>query len=480
MQADAVVIGSGAGGAAAAAVLSESGRQVVVLEAGPRVETRELTGREAEMMALLFTTHAAEDSGMTLHAGACVGGSTLINDALCWRTPPEVLAAWREAHGLAGLRDDAFAPFVERAWQALHAVPTDRAHTNRNAWHLAAGARQLGWSGEAMARAVRGCANLGLCNFGCPSGAKQSTLVTFVPRAERAGARVLARTRAEVIAIEAGAVRAVEARGPAGERVRIQAPLVVCAGGVLGTPALLLRSGIAGSAGRGLQLHTSLYVTARFREPVHGYYGPTMGYGVTEFADVLGHGGPGFMLENTALHPIATAVALPGLGAEHARAMEALPFLARCVVLLRDRTRGSLSLDAAGRPRIRYAPIQGDLARLRQGVVAAARAYLAAGALEVFLPAHASRPVKSEGDLERELPAALDPSALANPYAVHLFGGAGMAGSPATGVCDERGAVFGVRGLHVCDASALPTNTGVNPQITIVANALRVAEGIAA
>jgi len=120
---------------------------------------------------------------------------------------------------------------------------------------------------------------------------------------------------------------------------KIEVVNLLAAAGVLDTPALLLRSGLATrGVGGGLALHSTLYVAARFAEPVHGYYGPTMAWGVTEFADVLGMRGPGFMLENTAVHPVATALALPGFGIEHERAIAALPHLARCVVLLRDRT----------------------------------------------------------------------------------------------------------------------------------------------
>jgi len=482
---DAVVVGSGAGGAPAAAALAEAGLEVLLLEAGPRWETRDFTGDEAQMLARLMKAATASDSGMELYAGACVGGSTVVNDALCWRPPPEVLARWRGEHGLTGLGEAVLAPHVERAWAEIGAAPTGRANLSRNARLLAAGAERLGWASEAMARNVRGCVNLGLCNLGCPSGAKQSALLTWVPRAERAGARVLALARVERVRIEAGRVRGVEGvrldptTGAPAAVLRVDAPLVVLAAGVLETPALLLRSGVA--AGEGLQFHSSVYVTARFAEPVFAFYGPTMAWAVTEFSDVHGRRGPGYMLESVTASAAVTANSLPGAGLDLERAMAALPHLARTVVVLRDDTRGRLALARDGAARIAYDPVASDLGRIADAIRRLAQLYLAAGAEEVWLPIEGSAPIRSEAELDAALAGrTLGPRELTLLYAVHLFGGACMGGDPATSVCDEAGTVRGVAGLYVSDASSLPSNTGANPQVTIMANALRIAAGAAA
>src|SRR5262249_4384667 len=157
------------------------------------------------------------------------------------------------------ITDDAFAPFVERAWTDLHAEATGPEHLNRNARLLARGAARLGWSASATPRSVRDCANLGLCNFGCPSNAKQSTLLTYVPRAERSGAWVVAETRVERVRAQAGVVRGVDATRADGTRVTIDAPLVCVGAGVLETPALLLRSDVGAHAGHDVQLHSSVH-----------------------------------------------------------------------------------------------------------------------------------------------------------------------------------------------------------------------------
>jgi choline dehydrogenase-like flavoprotein len=363
-------------------------------------------------------------------------------------------------------------PFVDRVWADIHAEPTGPDHTSRNAARLALGARLLGWAASPTPRNVKRCLNLGLCNFGCPSGAKQSTLVTYVPRAERAGARVLAGTRAERVRVAAGAVRGVEGVAT-GESVTIDAPIVCVAAGVLETPALLQRSDIPGVTGKGVAFHTSTHVIARCREPINGYYGPTMGFTVTEFSTLLGFPGPGVMIENTATHPLSTAAAIPGFGAEHAARMAQLPYLAKALVLIQDRTRGSIAADGS----IRYDHVADDFDRLRLGMHETARAYLAAGAEEVWLPLHDYPPVRKDSELAPLLHAPLDASAFTLLYAVHLFGGAAMGNR---GPCDESGHCRSVRGLYVSDAASLPSNTGVNPQVTIMANALRIGTAIAA
>jgi choline dehydrogenase-like flavoprotein len=201
-----------------------------------------------------------------------------------------------------------------------------------------------------------------------------------------------------------------------------------------------------------------------------------MAWAVDELSDVHGRRGPGVMIESVTVQPILAASALPGFGAAHGDVMTALPYLARALVVIHGRTRGTMAADGA----ITHALLPEDIERIRIGMLGAARCYLAAGATEVILPVHGSAPIRREADLAAIERMALRPSDFANLYAVHLFGGAAMGGSPATGVCDAHGAVFGVRGLHVVDASSLPSATAVNPQITIVANALRMADAIVA
>jgi choline dehydrogenase-like flavoprotein len=218
-----------------------------------------------------------------------------------------------------------------------------------------------------------------------------------------------------------------------------------------------------------------VHVTARFEDPVHGYYGPTMGFAVDELSDVNGRRGAGVMIESVTVQPIVAASALPGFGAEHERVMAALPNLARALVVIHDRTRGTMRADGT----VDYVLLPEDVERLRAGMIGAASCYLNAGAEEVILPIDGTAPIRRETELAAVMKMPLRARDLSILYAVHLFGGAGMGATPERGVCDESGAVFGVHGLYVVDAASLPSATGVNPQITIMANALRMATAIA-
>ena len=100
LRADAVVVGSGAGGAPVAALLAEAGLEVLLLEAGPHIRAGDFSDDESQTVARLGTMVSTRDGAMNFYAGSCVGGSTVVNDALCWRTPPEILASWRRDYGL--------------------------------------------------------------------------------------------------------------------------------------------------------------------------------------------------------------------------------------------------------------------------------------------------------------------------------------------------------------------------------------------
>ncbi len=226
VRVDACVIGTGAGGAPVAKELAEGGMRVVMLEEGERFTTDDFTARPREMTARLY-----RDAGqvattgnvpIVLPLGSGVGGTTLVNSGTCFRTPAPVLEMWRERFGLEELSTAELDPYFRRVERELNVVQVPPEIAGRNAEVVKRGADALGWSGDYVWRNVRGCVGSGVCNFGCPTSAKQHVGITYVPRAWDAGATTFTGTRARRIVMEGGRARGVEAATSGGGRVHVE------------------------------------------------------------------------------------------------------------------------------------------------------------------------------------------------------------------------------------------------------------------
>ena len=215
LDADVCVIGAGAGGAVAAAELAEGGARVVVLEQGSHHDPDDFTAQPMEMMARLY-----RDGGQTVTLGAPpiplllghgLGGTTLVNSGTCFRTPAHVLERWRCGCGLeldGGVLDSCF----ERVERALSVAEVPPELAGANAAVARRGAERLGWSHGYLRRNARGCVGSGVCAFGCPTSAKQHTGITYLPRAQTAGATILTGADVQRIVVEGGRARGVRAR----------------------------------------------------------------------------------------------------------------------------------------------------------------------------------------------------------------------------------------------------------------------------
>lgn len=466
IEADVCVIGAGAGGAVAAAELAEGGARVVVLEQGPRHDADRFNARPLEMMARLY-----RDGGqgttlgtppLLLPLGRGVGGTTLVNSGTCFRTPPAVLERWRREYGLEALTDDALDPCFARVEQALSISEVTPELAGRNAAVARRGAEALGWSHGFLRRNARGCVGSGICAFGCPTSAKQHVGITYIPRAEAAGAQLISGADVRHVLVERGGARGVEARLAGGGRLEVRAPEVVVATGTIHTPLLLARSGLgraSGQLGENLALHPATGAFALMDEVVDMAKGVPQSFYVDEFAS------EGIMFEGVAGPPSYVAMALPLTGRRHAEAMASYRQLAQFGLMVSDTTRGSVR-SLAGRPVVRYDLVEADVARFRAGLARMEELFRAAGAREVYLP----------------LPKGVAPGdARARDLKLMAFHPLGTARADARrdhGVVDGDLALHGVRGVHVADGSVVPTSLGVNPQLTIMALATRLAFGL--
>ena len=473
VRADACVIGTGAGGAPVAKELAEGGMSVAMLEEGERFTTDDFTARPREMTSVLYRDAAqlatVGNVPVVLPLGRGVGGTSLVNSGTCFRTPTPVLELWAERFGLDALTEHELDPYFRRVERELNVVQVPAELAGRNALVVRRGAQKLGWSGDFVYRNVRGCVGSGVCNFGCPTSAKQHVGLTYVPRAWDAGAATYDGCRARRLIMRDGRARAVEASTAGGGRLRVECELVVVAAGAVHTPLFLARQGLAarsGELGRNLAIHPATAVRALFDEEVDMARGVPQSYYVDEFAD------EGIMLEGAAGPPDYLASSFPFSRQRHRDLMLRYRHVSQFGLLVSDLSRGEVR-RRAGRTQIRYDLNADDTATFKRGLELLAELYWAAGAKAVYLPIDGMEALR-DGDLRTLRGLDLRPEQI-TLMAFHPLGTARADARPDHGVVDAELKLHDAENVFVSDASVVPSSIGVNPQITIMALATRLA-----
>jgi choline dehydrogenase-like flavoprotein len=481
--ADYVIVGTGAGGATAARVLSEAGLSVIMLEEGPQLAPNQrrvgLLDAMTDAVRQMGTVSTAGSAPFPLLLGRCVGGSTAINSGIIWRMPDDVRRDWSERLGLSELVDaDAQRRIFEQLERELEIAEVDEAVRGGNAKLMQTASQALGLHGRTIQRNAKRCTGNARCLQGCPEGARQSMEVSYVPRALAHGARLYPQARATRIIVERGRAQGVEGdlldgtRRTRGRFRFVARRGVIVAAGAIYTPLLLRDSGIRRNVGDGFTAHPGAAVVGRFPEPVG------MGFGATQSYEVPLHA-HGFKLESLSLPPELLASRLPGVGQDWQRRLHQLEYFAQWAAVVRMRASGRVRRALLGGPRVRYEPLADDVAKVKQGVALIVRMMFAAGAVEVYpwvarLPDVLTRPEQAE--------LILDPRVERRDFhlmASHHFGTASAGRDPRHSVVDERLQSHDVARLFVMDASVFPTNLGVNPQHSIMAVVFRAAEWLA-
>jgi choline dehydrogenase-like flavoprotein len=407
--------------------------------------------------------------------GRCVGGSTVINGGMSWRTPEDVLTRWERELGLEGTGPKAMEPYFEQAERILHVEPNHEDTFGNNTLRFVEGAKKLGWPLARAPRNMRRCVGLNNCALGCPTGAKQGMHVTEIPRALAAGARLLTHARVDRVLLAGGraagvAGRLVDDMGKSLGRFTVRAPLVVLAAGARHTPAILRRSRVRGRMiGRGLHTHPNAKCVGLFAERLDPWIGTHQAFHVHHFR------GDGILIGYAAVPPGLLAGAIPGLGEEHAARMAEYNHMLTAATLVEDEGEGRIVMGPDRQPYMVQQLTAADIERLHRGVTLTAELMFAAGAKRVLLPFADLPELAGPDELHRihDRPRIADTIEL---MTVHIMGTARMSTDPERGATDASGAVHGVPGLVVADASALPTSIGVNPQESIIAMALRNAD----
>ncbi|TAK01760.1 MAG: FAD-binding protein [Chloroflexota bacterium] len=524
LEADVIVVGSGAGGGVVAAELAAAGRSVLVLEAGPFVDETTMPRTEMEAFSRLYLNHgvlSTWDASISLLAGSAVGGGTVVNWMTCIDIPAPIRREWAADHGLAGL--DGAEWDADRAAIELEIGVADCETAPPKDAAILRGAAALGWEAAPIRRNGAGCADCGSCPFGCTRGTKQSGIRAHLATASAAGARIVDRVRVTRLVLDQDRVVGVEGNllvtdpatglpvlaapgDPTAARVRrlvARAQQVVLAAGALRTPAIVQASGVAHpAAGRHLRLHPVPVVAARMAEPVDMWRGIMQAARSAEFM-APGGGRHGYVIESAPGHPGLLALALPWDGAaDHAELMTAGRFLAPIVAVTRDGGAGRTTLTRAGRVRIDYRLDATGVATLRHALGSMARLARAAGAVEILAAATpiirhdtgrtggargaggAGEAARFEAFLERLAAMDFGPNR-GTVFSAHQMGTLRMGASAADHAADPGGRVRGpggrvIPGLYVADSSTFPTGIGVNPMLAVMTMAKRVARMVRA
>ncbi|WP_205341844.1 GMC family oxidoreductase [Denitrificimonas caeni] len=487
LEFDVVIVGSGAGGATSAELLSTAGLRVLIVEEGPLRTSSDFKMQEPAAYAELYQEGMArmsKDGAITIMQGRAVGGTTLINWTSSFRTPPATLEHWAREHAVSGLSKEALQPWFEKMEQRLGVEPWQiAANANNEVIKRGCDALNLNWA--VIPRNVRGCMNLGYCGMGCPINAKQSMLVTCIPASLNNGGALLYLARAERLIIDKDRVQhlechALDARGVerTGRKITIRAKHYILAGGAINTPAILLRSNAPDPyqrCGKRTFLHTVNFSAAQFSEPVNPFYGAPQSIYSDHFQWRDGVDGPiGYKLEVPPLHPAFAATILGSYGEVSAQRMAQLPHTHMMIALMRDgfhpdSASGTVELRSDGSPVLDYQMTPYTWDGIRRAYHSMAEIQFAAGAKKVF-PVHADADYVADLNSVRTLINRLDLSLYRTRLgSAHVMGGCAMSDDTTLGVTNSSGGHHQLENLSIHDGSLFPTSIGANPQLSIYA-----------
>ena len=480
LECEVVVIGSGAGGAAMAYELARKGRAVLLLEEGDYHKRSSFTGRPSRTYKSLYRDGglmvALGNVGIPVWTGRAVGGTTVVNSGTCYRTPERTFAMWRERVGLGSeFSSDGLAPYYERVEQMLQVTPASPLHVGAIGPIIAKGADHLGLRHGVLPRNAPDCDGQGVCCFGCPTGAKRSTDVSYVPEALKRGAQLITAAKVESIDVVAGRARGVTAvlagpkKGGRKPRLTVTADAVVVAAGTLLTPGLLHGLVKSPMLGKNLSIHPASKVLAMFDDRVDQNIGIPQGYTIDHFAE------QGLMFEGGSLPFDVAALSLPWTGRRYTETMEQYAHMATFGFMIQDTSRGEVRRSPFGSPIVTYDMNEHDLARMQKGLEILSEVFLAAGSRRVLPLVVGQEEIASKADLDRLRSRKLRPGDF-EIAAFHPLGTCRIGTDPRTSCLGPDHEAHGVAGLYVTDGSAVPSSLGVNPQMTIMAMALRAAE----
>lgn len=480
---DIVIVGSGAGGGTVAKELSDlckHGFKIALLELGPRHDPAENNREELAMAQRYYFNGGGFQTttqDMTLAFAQGVGGSTNVYTGVTFKLPETAVKKWN----VPGINLADLDPRMDKYLKENGAHYEEDVKINRNNKLFKAGCEKLGWHVDQFAINTRNCAGLGTCNLGCPRSAKQGTAVVQIPVAERNGVQVIANCKVDSISNNdvLATIDGSSSEHPAG-RYRISAKKIILSAGAIHTPAILMRSfgkTFNPVIGRYLCCHPAMIIAAEHPVEVDGTRGPPKNYYSEQFVE-----SDRFLLESCMYFPFSFTRNLVGFGPDVDDFVSRYPYLQMILALVMDEAKldNRVSIDKHGNPQVHYTLDENIQHAFVKAIRASARLMFASGAKRLHAPA-AKKFFISQNEVDQLEHLITDKNFKLGQVSIataHLMGGCRMGASSENSVTNSWGKVHGFENLYVADGSLFPSCSEVNPYLTIMALADRVAEGV--
>jgi choline dehydrogenase-like flavoprotein len=467
-----LVIGTGAGGSVAGALLAEKGFDVILIEEGAYYPTSSFTNKVGDMTAKIYRNRGISPligkPLIALAEGRCVGGSTVINGEGLFRTPEKILEEWKKVHGLQGYSYSKLKKHFETIEKDLNVVVksiSKEKKTNLDSQKLIEGAKRLNWRTELVPRAVKDCKYTNSCSIGCPTGAKQSTLVTYLPRAIEAGAKIFSDCRVIKINHSKGVAYSVIAETSKDgkyKKIEIKFDYLVIAGGAIQTPHLIKKSKMSKTAGKDLQFHMNVKVIARFKDSVYAEQGTMFPVQIHEFEN------EDCYINTSTMKPSYLSMSLAIHGDKViTKAIKSYNEMVILNTTMRVESKAHIYSRIGKNPLVWYKFSPPDLLRIKTNIKRMCQVLFKAGAVEVYLPIKGASPHTSLESLDT-LMNKIKPNDI-DISTVHMMASCPMGTDLKKSVVDLNGNLRGMKNVLLADASILPSSIGQSPQETIMA-----------
>ena len=480
-----LIIGSGAGGGLAAEMLTEAGKDVVLLEKGQFLNETQFNEKEWDMITNLYDRGGAlatKDASVTIFAGSCLGGGTTVNWNGSFQTPEYILEEWSLKHNLRQVTTSEYQKSFDWVKERFNVNAENSTHNFQNQM-LWDGAEKLGLNPSVIARNVKGCKDSGLkkcgyCGFGCKAGCKQSTLKTTIRKAAENGAKVYCNAEAVKINFNGSKAKGadvIQLVDGVKRKYTVKANHVIVACGAIHTPSLLLRSGVGHpEIGRNLFLHPTVGIAGMYKEDSMPWQGAMMTTLVSNALQLDEN--YGYWIETPPVHLGVIGMTLPWVSIEqHKKDIAMAKHCGAFIVLTRDKHGGTVGIDRQGRASVKYKLHSYDLNHALKGMAEAAEIHIAAGAQEVLFPHRSRKAVSNEmSSTSRQQLYKGMTSWKWRPndfilYSAHQMSTCRMGGDKKRHPVRPDGKLVGYKNIYVADGSALPSCPGINPMISIMA-----------